>query len=124
MVRMKIRILPALILGGALACAPSPGQEPVTGVADPEAMFHSKDKKLDANKQVVFHIMRDLLEANHWDLAEKYLTAQYLQHNPNVKSGRDTVVKFFGSRPATPIPDKMKTKIVSVTAEGDLVTVA
>ena len=54
----------------ALASFASPAlfaQEPVVGVADPEALFHNKDKKLDANMQVVMHIMRDLLEANHWD---------------------------------------------------------
>jgi predicted SnoaL-like aldol condensation-catalyzing enzyme len=106
--------------------APLFAQEPVTGVADPEALFHSKDKKLDANKQCVYHIFKDLLEANHWELADKYLTPEYLQHNPNVKSGRDGVVAFFSAtRKPTPIPDKLvKTKIVSVTAEGDMVSVA
>ena len=67
----------------------------------------------------------DLLEANHWELADKYLTAQYIQHNPNVASGRDGVVKYFtAARKPSPIPDKMKTKIVAVVAEGDLVIVA
>ena len=40
---------------------------PVTGVADPESLFTSPAPKLHANKQVVLHIVRDLLEANHWD---------------------------------------------------------
>ena len=65
--------------------------------SDPDALFHSKDKKLDRNKQAAYHIEKDLLEANHWDEADKWLTPQYLQHNPNVKSGRDGVVKFFSS---------------------------
>ena len=46
-------------------------QAPVTGAADPESLFTSPDPKLNANKQVVLHIMRDLLEANHWELADK-----------------------------------------------------
>jgi len=25
----------------------------------------------------------DLLEAGHWELADKYLTERYIQHNPN-----------------------------------------
>src|SRR5262249_18616344 len=56
----------------------------------------------------------------------KYLSQGYLQHNPNVASGLDPVMKFFGSRPASPIPDRKswKTKVVSVTAEGDNVVVA
>jgi len=101
-------------------------QAPVTGVADPESLFTSPDPKLNANKQVVLHIMRDLLEANHWDKADKYLTKEYIQHNPNVASGLEPVLKFFGSRKPTPIPDRKswKTKVVSVLAEGDKVVVA
>ena len=101
-------------------------QAPVTGVADPESLFTSPDPKLNANKQVVLHIMRDLLEANHWEMADKYLTKEYIQHNPNVASGLEPVLKFFGSRKPTPIPDRKswKTKVVSVMAEGDRVIVA
>lgn len=102
-------------------------QEPVTAAKDPEALFTSKDRKLHENKQVVFHIVRDLLEANHWELADKYITERYIQHNPNAANGREAVVKFFTEvlkvKP-TPIPEKMKSNVVSVVAEGDLVTVA
>src|SRR5499426_2477425 len=80
-------------------------QAPVTGHADPESLFTSKDPKLHANKQVVLHIMRDLLEAGHWSDAPKYLTKEYIQHNPNVASGLDPVMKFFSGRPSSPIPD-------------------
>jgi len=111
-----------LLLCGGTAFA----QEPVTCVADPEALFSSTDPKLRANKQVVLHIVRDLLEAGHWSDAPKYLTERYLQHNPNVPSGRAAVMKAFASRPQSPIPARgaWKTKVVSVMAEGDLVMVA
>ena len=111
----------------AMAVAPLMAQAPVTGAADPESLFTSPDPKLNANKQVVLHIMRDLLEANHWELADKYLTERYIQHNPNAASGRAGVVAFFTQvmkvQPK-PIQKKLTSKIVSVTAEGDLVTVA
>jgi predicted SnoaL-like aldol condensation-catalyzing enzyme len=109
-----------------LAAAPAFAQEPVVGVKDPEALFTDKDPKLHANKQVVLHIVRDLLEANHWSDAPKYLTKEYHQHNPLVASGLDPVMKFFGSRPQGAIPDKnsWKTKVVAVVAEDDLVVVA
>lgn len=118
---------PALILGLALLVAtPSLAQEPVVGVRDPEKLFTSKDKKLHANKQVVLHIVRDLLEAGHWKDAPKYLSQRYLQHNPNVASGLEPVMRFFSNRPESPIPkaDAWKTKVVAVLAEGDLVAVA
>jgi predicted SnoaL-like aldol condensation-catalyzing enzyme len=99
-------------------------QEAVVGVADPDSLFTSPDPHLNLNKQAAYHIMKDLLEANHWELADKWLTAQYHQHNPNVVSGRDAVVKFFMSiRKPSPVPEHMRTKIVAVVAEGDLVVV-
>src|SRR5258708_37537925 len=104
---------------GALA------QEPVVAAANPESLFTSRDPKLNANKQVALHIMRDLLEANHWELADKYLTPEYIQHNPNVASGRDGVVKYFtATRKPTPIPDKMRPRFFAVLARGDLGSVA
>ena len=105
---------------------PLHAQEPVVGSKNPESLFTSKDPKLNANKQVVMHIMRDLLEAGHWDEAPKYLSARYLQHNPNVASGLQPVLKYFAGRPSKPIPDKNSwtTQVVSVVAEGDYVTVA
>ena len=54
---------------------------------------------------------------------EEETVARYLQHNPNVASGRAGVVKFFGSRPKTATCDKLTTPIVAVLADGDLVTV-
>jgi predicted SnoaL-like aldol condensation-catalyzing enzyme len=70
-------------------------QAPVVGARDAEALFTSPDPKLHRNKQAAYHIQRDLLEAGHWELADRWLTARYIQHNPNAASGRDGVVAFF-----------------------------
>ncbi len=111
----------ALLLTPALARA----QAPVVGHPDPESLFTSLDPKLHANKQVVLHIMRDLLEAGHWSDAPKYLSDRYIQHNPNIASGLAGVMKAFSSRPQSPIPARnaWRTKVASVTAENDLVVV-
>jgi len=116
--------LAAALLAGSLSLH---AQEAVVGASDPEALFHSGDPKLNTNKQAAYHIVKDLLEAGHWELADKYLTERYIQHNPNAASGRDGVVTYFAKvRKVTPvpIPEKMKTKVVSVVAEGDLVVIA
>ncbi|RJT41122.1 nuclear transport factor 2 family protein, partial [Legionella taurinensis] len=73
-----------------------------------------------------YKIIRDLLEAGHWDKADQYLTERYIQHNPNAASGRDGVIKFFTEVlkvPRKPIPDKISSPVAFVTAEVDLVTV-
>jgi predicted SnoaL-like aldol condensation-catalyzing enzyme len=118
-----ILALAAVTTSSALLLA----QDPVVGHPDPESLFTSKDPRLHTNKQASMHIMRDLLEAGHWDEAPKWLTERYIQHNPCCANGRETVMKFFGGRGAPrPIPDRKswQTKIVSVVAEGDYVTVA
>jgi predicted SnoaL-like aldol condensation-catalyzing enzyme len=115
----------SMLLLSAL-CVPIFAQAPVVGSDDPESLFTSKDPKLNRNKQAAMHIMRDLLEAGHWSEASKWLTEKYIQHNPNVQSGLQPVLKFFANRPQGPIPGpkEWKTKVVAVVAEGDYVTVA
>jgi len=110
-----------------MSCLTTFSQEVVVAAKDPDALFSSKDKKLNQNKQAAYHIVKDLLECNHWELADKYIAEGYIQHNPNAANGRDAVVKFFVELlkvTPTSIPQKMKTKVVSVVAEGDLVIVA
>ena len=106
-----------------LVSAPLGAQDPVVAAPDVDALFHSKDKKLDRNKQAAYHIEKDLLEANHWDEANKWLTDRYIQHNPNAKSGLAGVVKYFSARKPTPVPEHLGAKVTFVTAEGDYVTV-
>lgn len=122
---MKQAFIAALLAVTAMTGS-AMAQEAVIPADNVEQLFTSPDPKLNANKQVVFHIIRDLLDAGHWDKAEQYLTDSYIQHNPNAKSGRAAVVDYFTKilkvQPK-PIPDKLNMKIVSVTAEGDLVSV-
>lgn len=123
---MKAYQLLWISLAVLITCLPAVAQEPVVGVtgAAADALFTSKDPQLNINKQATYHIVKDLLEANHWDLANKWITERYIQHNPNVASGLAGVVKYFtATRTPTPIPEHMKTEVVAVVAEGDYVIV-
>ncbi len=125
---MNIRtLLMAAAAAGLLAIpAAHAASEPVVGVADPEALFHDKNPKLDRNKQAAYHIEKELLECNEWDKAGEWLTKAYHQHNPQANSGLDGVVYFFTQvmkRKPQPCPAKMTSKVVAVIAEGDYVTV-
>ena len=110
-----------------LSCASIYASEPVTPAKDIEALFHSSDPKLNANKQVVYYILKDMIQSGHWELAPKYMTERYIQHNPGVPTGRDNAVKFFIEvvkiKPM-PIKPKLEMPIVSVIAEGDYVAIA
>jgi predicted SnoaL-like aldol condensation-catalyzing enzyme len=125
---MKLgHLLNAAALSLALgAFTPACAQEAVIGVKNPDALFTSANPKLHRNKQAAYHIVKDLLEAGRWNEADRWISPEYIQHNPLVPSGRDTVVNFFikvMKVEPKPVPAKMKTPIVAVLAEGDLVTV-
>lgn len=101
--------------------------DPVIAHGDPESLFTSPDPELHRNKQAALGIVKILLEAGHWDRAAEFMTERYIQHNPLAASGRAGVLKFFvdvAKIQPKPIPDKMKTKVVAVQAEGDYVTVS
>ncbi|MFK5073539.1 hypothetical protein ACI4BE_28835, partial [Klebsiella pneumoniae] len=85
-----------LAIGSA---TPALAQEAVTAAADKEALFTSPDPVLNRNKQAALHIVCDLLECGHWELADQYLTERYIQHNPLVPTGRAALlaaVKTWG----------------------------
>lgn len=119
---MKIshRLL-ALVLLTPAAVSPVSAQEPVVAAENPESLFTDPDPKRQANKQVVLHILRDLIQCGHWDEADQYLTERYLQHNPNVTSGRDRVVEFFASEPRIEPCEELTLPIVTVLTNDDTV---
>jgi predicted SnoaL-like aldol condensation-catalyzing enzyme len=120
---MRIRYSVPLLIATLFASAPALPQEPVRPAKDVESLFKDDNPKRTEMKQVAYHIERDLLQCNHWDEAEKWLTERYVQHNPLVASGRAAVVKFFGNRPKPATCSKLSAPVVAVLADGDLVTV-
>jgi predicted SnoaL-like aldol condensation-catalyzing enzyme len=122
---IKLAICMAAAAGLLLATGAS-AQEAVVGAADPDALFHDKDPTLNRNKQAAYHIQKELLECGEWSRAGEWLTKAYHQHNPNAASGLDGVVYYFTKVlkiEPKPCPEKMKSAIVAVVAEGDRVIV-
>jgi predicted SnoaL-like aldol condensation-catalyzing enzyme len=119
------KILALTTLAGALLATGLHAQEPVTGTPD-ESLFTDSDPVKNTNKQAALHIMRELLQCNHWSDAGNWLTDKYIQHNPNAQSGLQGVITFFTQvMKREPMADcsKLTTPITAVIAEGDLVTV-
>src|SRR5215469_14566960 len=116
----------ALLSSVALPAAAQALSDPVVKAPDVEALFTSKDPKLDRNKQAAYHIETDLLESHHWGEANKWLTDKYIQHNPVAASGLKGVVHYFvdvAHQEPLPLNRPTKAEIVAVVAEGDYVTV-
>jgi predicted SnoaL-like aldol condensation-catalyzing enzyme len=88
-------------------------------------MLTSENPKFAKNKKIVYDFWREVLEAGHMELAEKYMTETYIQHNPNVPTGRQGFMDFFSKfRKPQPITDTIKGRLISIVAEGDLVVLA
>jgi predicted SnoaL-like aldol condensation-catalyzing enzyme len=86
------------------------------------ALLSSPDAKLAENKRLVYDFWREVFEGGHLDLAPKYMAETYIQHNPNVATGRAAFVDFFSKfiKPSA-IEPKVKAPLVAITAEGDKV---
>ncbi|MEO6041941.1 MAG: nuclear transport factor 2 family protein [Croceibacterium sp.] len=121
-------ILPtiALTLAGAGHAQQRALSDPVIAAANPEALFTSRDAKLNRNKQAALHIEKELLQCSQWSRAGEWLTDKYIQHNPVAASGLKGVQDYFinvAKRQPTPTCDQMTAPVVAVVAEGDYVTV-
>lgn len=114
---LKLALLAALFAGGVARA-----QLPVVPTANQDALLASADPALAANKRLVFDFWREVFEAGHMDLAEKYMAETYIQHNPNVPTGRAAFVAFFAQhvKPKA-IQSRIAAPLVTIVAEGDKV---
>jgi predicted SnoaL-like aldol condensation-catalyzing enzyme len=100
-------------------------QVPPTAAPDQQALLQSSDPKLAANKKLVFDVYRLIIQAGRTDLAPQYFTEDYIQHNPNVATGRAAMMEFMKrTRPVRPIQPHITFPVIAIMAEGDLVMVA
>ncbi len=97
---------------------------PPTAAPDQTTLLESKDPQLAANKRLVFDMWRTIIQAGHTELAPRYFTRDYIQHNPNVATGRDAMVAYMkATRPVRPIAPDITFPVIALVAEGDLVVV-
>jgi len=113
----------AVLLAGL--CSTAHAQEPPVASTDQLAMLKSDDPHLARNKKLVFDFWRIVYEGGHMEDAPKYMAESYIQHNPNVKSGRAAFVELFTrERKPKPVEPLMKMPVISIVAERDIVMVS
>ena len=119
--------LASIALRVAMCGAPiaAHAQLPVQAATDQAVLLTSADPHLVANKKLVYDFWREVFEAGHMDLAEKYMTESYVQHNPNVPTGRAAFVAFFTQfvKPKA-IQPTIQAPVVTMVAEGDKVIIS
>lgn len=122
---MKSLALNVLVSTALLAPAVASSQVAVTANPNHEQLLASPDAKAAANKKLVYDFWREVFEAGHMELAEKYMAETYIQHNPNVPTGRAAFVEFFARfvKPK-PIEARVQAPLVAIVAEGDHVVLS
>lgn len=97
---------------------------PLARAPDQLALLKSSDPKLARNKKLVFDFWRIVYEAGHMERAPEFMTPEYIQHNPNVESGRDAFMRTIGAaRPKRPVQATSGFPIIDIVAERDMVMV-
>ena len=90
-----------------------------------KAMLNSNDLVLAKNKRIVYDFWRSVLEGGHLELAPQFMLETYIQHNPNVPTGRQGFIDFFSKfAKARPIVDTIKGPLIAIVAEGDRVVLS
>jgi predicted SnoaL-like aldol condensation-catalyzing enzyme len=88
-------------------------------------LLKSSDPKLAANKKLAYDFFRVLLRGRQLDQADKFMHADYIQHNPNAETGMAGFKAYFSALPGgpQPVPDTLD-GLVAIQAEGDYVTLS
>lgn len=122
---MKKLLNVAVLCASVLLPLGASAQLAVVPTADQEAFLKSPDPRMAANKRFVYDFWREVFEGHHMELADKYMAETYIQHNPNVPTGRAAFVDFF-SRVAKPVPiePRIKAPLVAMLADGDYVVLS
>jgi predicted SnoaL-like aldol condensation-catalyzing enzyme len=100
-------------------------QESFSQYGSQKSWLSDHDPRLARNKKIVYDFWREVLEAGHLNLADQYMTETYIQHNPNVPTGRQAFIDFFSKfiKPQ-PFTDSIREPLISIVAAGDLVVLA
>ena len=118
----KMKALVYLLSLGVFS-APVYAQLPVTTAPNQQVLLQSDNAQLAANKKLVFDFWREVFQTHDMTSAPKYMAEDYMQHNPNVPTGRQPFVDFFGRLPRQPVKAEID-NLVMILAEGDKVVLA
>ena len=97
----------------------------VTGYEGDQAdLLKSSNPKYAANKKLAYDFFRVILRGRRLSEADKYMTEDYIQHNPNADTGMAGFKAYFSALGGEqPIPEKLD-GLVAIQADGDYVTLS
>jgi predicted SnoaL-like aldol condensation-catalyzing enzyme len=112
------------LFAGALVLAVGVGRLPAESINPPTTpQTAPMDKQEKKNLDMVLEWWRVVIQNRQMDQAAKYQAEDYIQHNPNVNTGRAAFVAFFSKLPKPNVadPSKLANQPVVKGAKGDFV---
>ncbi|WP_327725659.1 nuclear transport factor 2 family protein [Streptomyces europaeiscabiei] len=82
---------------------------------------HTSPATQERNKRVAVHVLTQLFEEGNLKVADRYIRADYIQHNPAAPNGREAIKNFIRDWTAR-FPDHQY-NVKRVLAQGNLVLV-
>jgi predicted SnoaL-like aldol condensation-catalyzing enzyme len=117
MTRQKVKLAAAFLLAASGIRLAAQSINPPTNPQTAPMTGHEKK-----NLQFALDFTREVLQARHTEYSPNYQAEDYIQHNPNIPTGRAAFVAFFSRRPpVNPIPAKLDPAPVVAGARGDYV---
>lgn len=105
--------------------APVPGQPAHAAVEQgigPKPARPRNSAAEQQNEDIANVLLRDILQYGHLELAEQVMAPGYIQHNPNLATGRRAFVEFFGkTRAPEPLRAEWKDEPELVITSGNIV---
>jgi predicted SnoaL-like aldol condensation-catalyzing enzyme len=110
--------------GPNLPPAAEGGPQPVTGIsgAAQTQLLQAADRRLAANKRLVFDAWRRTIDAGREDMVDLYFAKDFVDHDPNAGAGREAFRSQVAARADAPVRTALRAPIVAIVAQGDLVT--
>lgn len=98
------------------------GPQPVIGATGQaqQGLLESSDATLAANKRTVFDMWREVVDAGRRNAASRYFDAAFVEYSA-VAGGDDEGFGARLTRDASPVDAVIRTPVVAVVAEADLV---
>ena len=104
------------------AAAASTGDTPPVVAADQEALLHSDNPAVAANKRICFDMYRTILQGGRADRVREFIGPTYIQHNPRIGNGLASARAFYAAVQAQGVP-LAYTSWPLVVADGNFVLV-
>jgi predicted SnoaL-like aldol condensation-catalyzing enzyme len=116
------RLAVLLSAAGSFAAA-APVGSPINPTTVPHAVPMTTAERDNVN--LVLQWWREVIEGGHLELVPHFQAESYIQHNPNINTGRAGFLEAFGkdNTPVNPIPTRLKDPPPVAGARGEFVWV-